>query len=102
MLDAIWETGIGQLAAEIEIRLARMADRPFADAIIKIEQAGLVGDLGTGLCRDKPARRRGRDRRLLLAWTLANEAARTDRTILEVVRAWARMLLRRRMACACS
>jgi hypothetical protein len=45
MLDAIREAGIGRVAAEVEIGLTRMAHRPFADLLVEIEQAGLVGDL---------------------------------------------------------
>src|SRR4249919_1999840 len=84
MLDAIRIARIGGLPAEMEIGLARMAHRPAADAVVKVEQRGLVGNLGRGLGRDQPARRRGRDRRLGIAWTLADEAARTDRAILNV------------------
>src|SRR3954469_20886676 len=84
MLDAIREPGIGRIAAEVEIGLAGMADRPFADTIVEIEQAGLVGDLGAGLGRHQAARRRGRDRRLLFAGALANEAAGADRAILHL------------------
>src|SRR5207237_4673724 len=79
MLDAIREARIGLIAAEVEIGLAGMADRPFADPLVEIEQAGLVGDLGARLGRDEAARRRGRDRRLLVARPLTDEAARTDR-----------------------
>ena len=65
MLDAIREARVGLLPAEVEVGLAGMADRPFADAVVEIEQAGLVGDLGARLGRDQAARRGGRDRRLL-------------------------------------
>src|SRR6185437_1996982 len=84
MLDAIREAGVRRLAAEIEIRLARVADRPFADAVVEVEQAGLVGDLRAWLGRDQAARRRGRDRRLLLSRTLTDEAAGADRAILHL------------------
>src|SRR6185503_5043798 len=85
MRDAIREPGVRRLSAEIEIGLTRMADGPFADAVVQFEQAGLVGDLGTRLSRNEPARRGRRDRRLLIARSLANEPAWTDRTILEIV-----------------
>src|SRR5437868_7957745 len=88
MRDAIGKARVGRLAAEMEIGLAGMADRPFADAVVQIEQRGLVGDLGAWLGRDQPARRRRRDRRLLIAGPLADEAARADRAELEVGR-WA-------------
>src|SRR5260221_6414293 len=81
MRDTIGEAGVRRLAAEVEVRLARMAHRPFADAVVQIEQAGLVGDLGARLCGHETARRRGRNRRLLVARALADEAARTDPTI---------------------
>src|SRR5687767_15601501 len=79
MFDAIGKAWIGGLAAEVEIRLAGMADRPFADLLVEVEQAGLVGDLGARLGGDEPPRRRRRDRRLLLARSLADEAAGADR-----------------------
>ena len=44
VLDAIGEPGVNLHAAEVEVRLARVAHRPAADAIVEIEQAGLVGD----------------------------------------------------------
>src|SRR3954468_6988564 len=75
MLDAIREARIGGRAAEMEIGLARMADRPFADLLVEIEQAGLVGDLRARLGRHQAPRRGRRDRRLLLAGRLADEAA---------------------------
>ena len=90
MLDAIGKAGVGRLAAEMEIGLARMAHRPVADAVVEIEQAGLVGDLGARLGRDQAARRRRRDRRLLVARALADEAARADRAILDRRQASAR------------
>ena len=64
MLDAIREAGVRRIAAEVEIGLAGMADRPFADAVVEIEQAGLVGDFGARLGRDQAARRGRRNRRL--------------------------------------
>src|SRR5262245_11181195 len=86
MGDAIRKAGVGRLTAEVEIGLARVTHRPLADAIIEIEQTGLVGDLGARLGRNQAARRRGRDRRLLVAGTLADEAAGADRTILQFLR----------------
>src|SRR5699024_2179922 len=86
MLDAIGKAGVGLLTAEIEVGFAGMAHRPLADAVVEVEQAGLVGDLRARLGRNQAARRRGRDRRLLLAGTLADEAAGTDRAVLEVLR----------------
>src|SRR5690348_8781890 len=87
--DAIGEAGVGRFAAEVEVGLAGMADRPFADAVVELEQAGLVGDLGARLGRHEAARRSGRDRGLLVAGTLANEAAGADRAILHLLRAGA-------------
>src|SRR4051812_45347249 len=86
MFDAIREAGVGRMAAEMEIGLAGMADRPFADAIVELEQASLVGDFGARLGRHQAARWRGRDRRLLVAGALPNEAAGTDRAILQLLR----------------
>ena len=82
MLDAIRKARVRLLAAEVEVGLAGMADRPFADAVVEVEQAGLVGDFGARLGRDQAARRRRRDRRLLIAGPLADEAAGTDRAVL--------------------
>ena len=66
MLDAIREAGVHLDAAEMEIGLARMPHRPAADAVVEVEQAGLVGHLRARLGRHEAARRRGRDRRLLV------------------------------------
>src|SRR6185503_17954256 len=73
------------IAAEMEIGLAGMAQRPFADAVVQIEQAGLVGHFGARLGRNQPPRRGRRDRRLGVAGSLANEAAGADRAILDAV-----------------
>src|SRR4029079_8644360 len=53
-------------------------------------QRSLFGGLGARLRGHQAAWRRGRDRRLLLAGALADEAAGTDRAVLK--------LLRRRLA----
>ena len=82
MLDAVGEAGIRRLTAEMKVGLARMAHRPFANAVVQFEQAGLVGDLRARLGGHEAARRRGRDRRLLIARALADEAAGADRAIL--------------------
>ena len=90
MLHAIGEAGVGLLAAEVEIGLAGVTNRPFADAIVEVEQARLVGDFRARLGGDQAARRGGGDRRLLIAGTLANEAAGADRAVLHVMRTDAR------------
>ena len=79
MFDAIWEAGVHLFPAEMEVRFARMAHRPAAHAIIKIEQAGLVRDFRAGLGRNQAARRGRGDRRLLVTRTLAQESAGADR-----------------------
>ncbi|QNP44542.1 hypothetical protein H9L15_00175 [Sphingomonas daechungensis] len=89
MLDAVREAWVRRIAAEVEVGLARVSHRPLADAVVEVEQARLVGDLVARLGRDKAARRGRRDRRLLVARTLADEAARTDRAILHLRRALA-------------
>jgi hypothetical protein len=61
----------------MEIGLARMAHRPFADAVIEVEEASLVRDFRARLGRNQPTRRRRRNRRLLVAWPLTDEAAGT-------------------------
>src|SRR3546814_6755752 len=45
MFGAIRETGIGGLAAEMEIGLARMTDRPFAALVAPVEQRRLALDV---------------------------------------------------------
>src|SRR5689334_18353032 len=65
MIEAIRETGIHRASAEMEIGFARMAERPLADTIVEIEQAGLARDIGRRLCRHQAPRRRRRNRRLL-------------------------------------
>src|SRR5581483_9581713 len=55
MLDTIGKTWVHRLAAKVEIRLAGMADRPFADLVVEIEQPGLVAYLGAGLGRYQPS-----------------------------------------------
>ena len=79
MLDAIGEAGVHLVAAEVEVRLAGVAHRPAADAVVKVEQRGLVGDLRARLGRHKAARRGRRNRRLLVARALTQEAAGADR-----------------------
>ena len=58
MLGRNRKAGVGLLTAKVEIGLAGMADWPFADAIVEIEQRGLAGDFGVGW-PDQPARRSG-------------------------------------------
>jgi hypothetical protein len=79
MVDAIGKAGVHLLAAEVEVRFARMADRPAADAVVEVEQAGLFGDRGAGPGGNKTARWGRWDRRLLVARALAKEATGTDR-----------------------
>lgn len=71
MLDAIGEPGIHLLAAEMEVWFAGMAHRPAADAIVEIQQAGLVSDFRARLGGNQAARRGGRDRSLLITGALA-------------------------------
>jgi hypothetical protein len=78
MVDAIREAGICRTAAEVEIRLARVPQRPFANLLVKIEEARLVGDVRAWLCRHEAARRGRGDGRLLIAWTLTEETPRSD------------------------
>jgi hypothetical protein len=52
MLDAVGKAGVRLVAAEVEVGLAGVTDRPFADLLVEIEQAGLVGDLRARLGRD--------------------------------------------------
>ncbi len=79
MLDAIGEAGVDLFAAEMEIRFARMPHGPTTNAVIKIEQAGLVRNLRTGLGRYQAARRRRWNRRLLVTGSLAQKATGTNR-----------------------
>ena len=52
MIKAIGEAGVDRLAAEVEVGLARMAERPFADLVVQIEQARLVRHVGRRLGGD--------------------------------------------------
>jgi hypothetical protein len=55
-----------------------MIDRPAANLVIQVEQAGLVGYFVARLGGNQTARRCWRNWRLLIAGTLAQEAAGTD------------------------
>ena len=79
MFDAIGEARVDLDPAEMEIRLARVTHRPAANPVVQLEQADFFGHLGAGLGGDQAARRGGRDRRLLIARTLAQESAGADR-----------------------
>ena len=74
MFDAIREARVHLDAAEVEVRFAGVAHRPAANAVIEVEQAGLVGDFGRWPRGHEPARWRGRDRGLLVAGTVRPEA----------------------------
>lgn len=87
MLNAIREARVRRRAAKVKIRLAGVADRPFADPVIEIEQPGLVRDFGTRLCRDEPPGRRRRDWCLLFARSLSDKASGADGTVLHLLRA---------------
>ncbi len=56
MFHAIGKPRVHGSAAEMEVRFARMAHRPAAYLVRKIENACLVGDLGARLGRNQPAR----------------------------------------------
>ena len=79
MLHTIGETGIYLFTAEVKIGLARVTDRPAADTLGQVEQAGLVGHLRAGLGGHQTARRGRRDGGLLIARTLAEKSTRSDR-----------------------
>lgn len=79
MLDAVRKTGVHLFAAEMKIGFAGMAHRPAADAIVKVKQTGLVRDFRAGPCGHKAARWCGRDRRLLIARALTQEATGANR-----------------------
>ena len=79
MFDAIWEARVHRYTAEMEIRLTRVAKRPAANALVQIEQGGLVRHFGAWLCGHKAAWWGGWDGCLLVAGTLTHEAARSDR-----------------------
>jgi hypothetical protein len=44
MLHAIREAWVRRISAEMEVGLAGVAHRPFANAVVEFEQAGLVRD----------------------------------------------------------
>lgn len=75
MIDAVRETWVHRLATEMEIGLARMAQRPFADAVVQVEQAGLARNIGRRLCRHQAAGRGRGCRRGLITRVLAHETA---------------------------
>ena len=83
MGDAIGIAGVGWLPAEVKVGLARVTHRQAANPVIQIEQRCLVGYVGRRLGRNQSPRRGRRDRRLRVAGTLANEAARANRAILK-------------------
>src|SRR5690606_16067734 len=78
MLDAIGKARIHFLAAEMKVRLARMAHGPAADTVVEIQQAGLVCDLGTRLGGNEAARWCRRNRCLLIARSLTQKTAGPD------------------------
>lgn len=90
MFDAVRKTGIDRLAAEMEIRFTGMTHRPATYFLRQIEQACLVCNCGIGFGRNKSAGRRGRDRRLLIAWPLTQEPSRSDRHDFRLIRAGSR------------
>ena len=94
MFDAIREARVHLVAAEVEVRLARMTDGPFADLLVKVEQARFAGNICAWLRRDKTAGRGRRNRLLLLARPLTQETAGPDRHD-------ARLWLFRLLACQC-
>ena len=53
MRHAVGIAGVGLIPAEVEVGFAGMAHRPAADAVIEVEQRGLVGDIGRRLGRDQ-------------------------------------------------
>ena len=79
MRNTVREAGVHLFTAEVEIGFARVAHRPAADPVIQIEQAGLFSHFRVGLGRNQAARRRGRDRRLLIARALPQKSARANR-----------------------
>ena len=79
MLNTIGKAGIHGSPAKMEIRLARMANRPAAYTVIQIKQAGFFGNLRAGLGRNQAARRSRGDRCLLIAGALAHKAAGANR-----------------------
>ena len=78
VIDAVREAGVHLVATEVEIRLTGVPHWPAADAIVKIEQAGLLGDVRAGAGRHKPTRRRGRNGGLLIAGALTQKSAGAD------------------------
>ena len=86
MFNAVGEARIYGLPAEMEIGLARVTHGPATYLVRQIQQARLVGDLRTWFGRYQSARRRWRDRSLLIARALTEKTARTDRNDLGQVR----------------
>src|SRR3546814_10989994 len=63
MLHAIRKAGIGGLPAEVEIRLARLTDRTFADIVAEVEKRGHALEHLARIGRNGPGRGAGRDGR---------------------------------------
>ena len=79
MIKAIREAGIDLIATEMEIGFTGMAQRPFANLVVQIQQASLVSHFRGRFGRDETAWRCGLRRRLLFSGQGTHEAARTDR-----------------------
>ena len=78
VIHAIGEARVHLVTAEVEVRLTRMAHRPAANAVVQIEQAGLVGHFLAGPCGHEAARRGRGDGGLLIAGPLTQEATGAD------------------------
>lgn len=96
MRDAIRKTGVYLVTTEVECRLARMADWPFADPVIEIEQCRFASDFGAWLGRHQPTWRCGGGWRRLIARSLTKKSARPDRPKLGTCRRVGRCRHRRR------
>jgi hypothetical protein len=79
MLDAIREARIGRVAAKVKSGSPGCPTGHLQIFSLRSSRLVLSAISGLGLAGHQPARRRGRDRRLLVARALAHEAARADR-----------------------
>jgi hypothetical protein len=78
MFHAIGKAGVHLFTAKMEIGLTGVTQRPFADAIVEIEQRGFVRNFRAGPGRHQTPWRRGRRRCGLFPRVLTDKATRAD------------------------
>lgn len=94
MLDAIGETWVHRRSTEVEIGLAGMTKRPFANLVVQVEQRRLARHFRTWPSWDEATWRCRGCRRSLIARPLTQETTRSDRAKLSA--GWTRRNVRRK------